>query len=46
MTERDAVSIPRRVVERALAKARLEYRRALERDGHTPNHPDECWTEF
>jgi hypothetical protein len=45
MTEADEVLIPRYVVERALQKARSEYRRVLEEQGRSPG-PDECWTEF
>lgn len=46
MSDASHVSIPRSVVERALAKARLEYERALRRNGQAPFRPGEVWAEF
>jgi len=40
------VMVPREVLIRALAKARIEYTRVAAQQGIDPGALDECWAEF
>lgn len=42
----DYVKVPRRVLKRALRKARIEYVRVAGAQGSDPGPDDECWAEF
>lgn len=40
------VTVPRKVLIRALTKARVLYMGVAARDGHDAGPDDECWAEF
>jgi hypothetical protein len=48
MTRADPILVDRHVLERALRKARIEYERVAEQEGHPLDTmpPGECWREF